>query len=410
MAVPPRGGPGTNQYATKGASTATIGRSSAQVAAAAAAVDRPAGTAWAARNRGWQDPLLPGFEFPHRGTIAWVSDDPRIVTAADRDAGVFYSAPGATRSSGAGRRELPEEPDEHRTCFERDRDRVLHSTAFRRLAGKTQVVVAPENDMVRTRLTHALEVSQVACSIARACGLNVELTDAIAKAHDCGHTPCGHAGEDAFDRFMPGGFDHAQWGADVALNDLNLCHETLDGVRNHSWSHPAPSTPEATVVAFSDRIAYLAHDLDDAFRAGVLSPGDIPDDVAALVGRDQRTMIHQFVGGVISGVQETGRVCVPVHYAETLAALRDFNHERIYNRPEAAEQADRSIRMLQRLVEWHADRPGQIPGGDPSWGRNTERSTRAAVEWLAGATDRYAIRLAQERLGWRESSLPSGVG
>jgi dGTPase len=162
--------------------------------------------------------------------------------------------PGATRSHGAGDRLRPEEPDPWRTCFERDRDRVLHSTSFRRLAGKTQVFVYPE-DHQRTRLTHALEVAQVAAGIARACGMNVALTEAIALGHDCGHGPGGHASEDALDPYLPEGFDHAPWGADVSLQSLNLCAETLDGIRNHSWSRPAPATPEGEVVSWADRIA-----------------------------------------------------------------------------------------------------------------------------------------------------------
>src|SRR3954463_14315646 len=165
-------------------------------------------------------------------------------------------APGATRARGAGHRAADEEPDEWRTCFERDRDRILHgTTAFRRLAGKTQVFIFPE-DHQRTRLTHALEVAQVATAIAAAVGLNVALTEAIALGHDCGHGPGGHASEDAFAPFIPGGFDHAVWGADVVLARLNLCEETLDGIRNHSWSRPVPATPEAAVVSWADRCAY----------------------------------------------------------------------------------------------------------------------------------------------------------
>ena len=151
-------------------------------------------------------------------------------------------APGATRAVGAGNRAVEEEPDPNRTCFERDRDRILHATAFRRLSGKTQVFVFPD-DHQRTRLTHALEVAQVATGIARAARLNVALTEAIALGHDCGHGPGGHASEDALTPYLDGGFDHAPWGADVSLAPLNLCAETLDGIRNHSWSRPAPSTP-----------------------------------------------------------------------------------------------------------------------------------------------------------------------
>ncbi len=175
--------------------------------------------------------------------------------------------PGSALAVGAGLRAIPEEPDDERTCFERDRDRIVHSTAFRRLAGKTQVVVYP-SDHQRTRLTHALEVAQVATAIARAAGVNVTLAEAIALGHDCGHGPGGHASEDAFDAFLPDGFDHGPWGADVVLAPLNLCAETLDGIRNHSWSRPAPATVEGEIVSWADRIAYCAHDLEDAVHAG----------------------------------------------------------------------------------------------------------------------------------------------
>jgi hypothetical protein len=184
------------------------------------------------------------------------------------DAGL---APGATRAVGAGRRAAPEEADPWRTCFERDRDRILHATAFRRLAGKTQVFVHPA-DHQRTRMTHALEVAQVATAIARACRLNVALTEAVALAHDCGHGPGGHASEDALSPFVTGGYDHAVWGADVVLAPLNLCAETLDGVRSHSWSRPAPATAEGEVVSWADRIAYVCHDFEDAV-AGHLHRG-----------------------------------------------------------------------------------------------------------------------------------------
>src|SRR5258708_657030 len=178
-------------------------------------------------------------------------------------------APGATLAHGAGDRPRPEEPDDERTCFERDRDRILHSQPFRRLAGKTQVFVFPD-DHQRTRLTHALEVAQVATAIARATRLNVALTEAIALGHDCGHGPGGHASEEALSPYLDGGYDHAVWGADVVPNPLNLFAERPAGIRNHSWSRPAPSTPEGAVVSWADRCAYTAHDLEDAARAGVV--------------------------------------------------------------------------------------------------------------------------------------------
>src|SRR4051794_3252522 len=192
-------------------------------------------------------------------------------------------APSATKVTGAGRRAVEEEPDPWRTCFERDRDRILHSSAFRRLAGKTQVFVFPD-DHQRTRLTHALEVAQVAVSVARALGLNIALTEAMALGHDCGHGPGGHASEDALSPYVPGGYDHAVWGADVTLAGLNLCAETLDGIRNHSWSRPAPATPEGEVVSWADRIAYVCHDFEDAVAAGIVAVDMLPDSVVERCG------------------------------------------------------------------------------------------------------------------------------
>ncbi|MFM7950245.1 MAG: HD domain-containing protein, partial [Acidimicrobiaceae bacterium] len=189
----------------------------------------------------------------------------------------------ATRSFGAGNRAIEEEPDKFRTCFERDRDRILHASSFRRLAGKTQVFVFPQ-DHQRTRLTHALEVAQVATSVARAIGVNVALTEAIALGHDCGHGPGGHASEDALSPYVDGGYDHAVWGADVTLVPLNLCLETLDGIRNHSWSRPAPKTPEGEIVSWADRIAYVCHDFEDAVAAGVVSPEQLPELVRTVCG------------------------------------------------------------------------------------------------------------------------------
>ena len=183
--------------------------------------------------------------------------------------GVHPVAPVAVKGDHArgGHRAIAEEPDRFRTCFERDLDRIHHSKAFRRLAGKCQVFLAPEDDHIRTRLTHAIEVCQVAVSIARPVGLNVALPAAAATGHDCGHGPAGHASEGALSPFVEGGYHHAVYGADVVLAPLNLCHETLDAIRNHSWNRPAPATPEGEVVAWADRIAYVCHDFEDAVAA-----------------------------------------------------------------------------------------------------------------------------------------------
>src|ERR1700733_13642760 len=210
-------------------------------------------------------------------------------------------APGATRASDAGDRAEPEQPDAWRTCFERDRDRILHATSFRRLAGKTQVFVFPR-DHQRTRLTHALEVAQVATAIARACRLNVALTEAIALGHDCGHGPGGHASEDALDPYVPGGFDHAPWGADVSLAPLNLCAETLDGIRNHSWSRPAPGTPEGEVVSWADRIAYVCHDFEDAVKSGIVTSSVLPAVVRERCGDRRGQQLGRFIDALVGTI------------------------------------------------------------------------------------------------------------
>lgn len=312
-------------------------------------------------------------------------------------------SPGATLSAPvAGRRARPEEPDLLRTCFEQDRDRILHSAAFRRLAGKTQVFVFPA-DHQRTRLTHALEVTQVAVAIARACRLNLALTEAIALGHDCGHGPGGHASEDAFSVFVPD-FDHAVWGADVTAAPLNLCAETLDGIRNHSWSRPAPQTPEGQVVGLADRVAYCAHDLEDAAATGLVSTGDLPPLVAERCGTTRSAQLHAFVTDIVATISRTGLVGMSEPMGEALAALRAFNHERIYLRAESVAQGRSVIELLQALVEHFTGRPEDLPaeyrrGPDP---------VIAAVEYVDGMTDRYACSTAVSLLGWDPDRLPRG--
>jgi dGTPase len=318
--------------------------------------------------------------------------------------------PGATRSSGAGHRAQPEEADEWRTCFERDRDRILHSSSFRRLAGKTQVFIFPD-DHQRTRLTHALEVAQVAGGIARATGLNVALTEAIALGHDCGHGPGGHASEEAFDLFLPGGFNHAPWGADVSLATLNLCSETLDGIRNHSWSRPAPTTPEGEVVSWADRIAYVCHDFEDAVACGIVTPAALPEIVRQRCGDRRGQQLGTFIDAMVATSLATGRIGMADEAAEALAAFRTFNYESIYLRDAARAQANAVIAMLQALVTYYLERPTLIPAvqeGHVSATTTTD-ATWAAVGYVAGMTDRYACRLAVEQLAWPEDQLPRAI-
>jgi dGTPase len=318
-------------------------------------------------------------------------------------------APGATRARGAGCRREPEAPDPGRTCFERDRDRILHATAFRRLAGKTQVFVFPA-DHQRTRLTHALEVAQVATSIARSLRLNVALTEAIALAHDCGHGPGGHASEDALDPYVDEGYDHAVWGADVVLAPLNLCVETLDGVRNHSWSRPAPATPEGEVVSWADRIAYVCHDFEDAASTGLVGAEQLPAVVRERCGDSRRLQLATFIAGVVDAAALDGRVGMVEPLAEALASFRLFNHEHVYLRPSSVTQGNRVVRLLRALVEHYAAQPAQLPPSHrhPDLVARAPEAYRAAVTYVGGMTDRFACERGVELLAWPTEELPIG--
>lgn len=376
-----------------------------KAAQAAKAAPSERSQAWAETTAGYAGG--PGVVQAHAGPGARLAAYPPMDRARREAIERESLRPGATLSGGAGERVRPEAPDPDRTCFERDRDRILHSTAFRRLAGKTQVFVFPA-DHQRTRLTHALEVAQVANGIGRAAGLNGALTDAIAIGHDCGHGPGGHASEEAFDDFLPEGYDHAVWGADVVLVPLNLCAQTLDGVRNHSWGRPAPATPEGEVVSWADRIAYCAHDFEDAVQAGVVSADDLPAEVAEVCGRTRRDQLGTFIGAVVSCIQDRGVVGMADEPAAALAALRRFNYDRIYSRPESIAQSRAVVAVLRALVEHFAATPGSLPPEhQPS--DHVPGPVRAAVAYVAGMTDRFAFTTAERVLDWPRDQLPRGI-
>ncbi len=327
-------------------------------------------------------------------------------------------ATNATQALGSGNRAIEEDPDPYRTCFERDRDRILHDSAFRRLAGKTQVFVFPD-DHQRTRMTHALEVTQVARSVAEALNLNVPLAEAMAIGHDCGHGPGGHASEDALSPYVSGGFDHARWGADVTLQPLNLCSETLDGIRNHSWSLPAPQTPEGEVLSWADRIAYVCHDFEDAVAAGIVTADMLPDLVAKRCGSDRSQQLGTFIRAMISATAITGRIGMTPDIAEALSEFRQFNYQHVYLRPASRQQADAVVSLLRALVEFYADRPHSIPTQTievalGEHGENVEAGSdsalRVAVAYVAGMTDRFACQQGLAQLSWDPAKLPQGIG
>ncbi|MEP7115626.1 MAG: HD domain-containing protein [Ilumatobacteraceae bacterium] len=359
---------------------------------------------WAATMQGHADGAV---AFAHADSWAGTGS-PSLVSRDQREAVEAHSlSPLATRAVGSGLRSIDETPDPWRTCFERDRDRILHASAFRRLAGKTQVFVFPD-DHQRTRLTHALEVAQVATSVARALGLNVDLTEAIALGHDCGHGPGGHASEDALSPYVEGGYDHAVWGADVTLTPLNLCVETLDGIRNHSWSRPAPATPEGEVVSWADRIAYVCHDFEDAVDARIVTPAALPDIVRSRCGERRSQQLGAFITAMIQAAGQTERIGMTTDAAEALAEFRRFNYDNVYLRPASQAQARSVISLLQALVEHYALHPQQLPDATDA-DAGSVAALHDAVTYVGGMTDRFACRQAVALLGWDTARLPQGI-
>jgi dGTPase len=310
--------------------------------------------------------------------------------------------PGAARSAESRGRERPEEPHPLRTAFQRDRDRILYSKAFRRLAHKTQVFLAPEGDHYRVRLTHTLEVVQVARTIARALRLNEDLAEAICLGHDVGHTPFGHLGEEVLTEFLGRPFHHSEQSLRIldvlephgTERGLNLTWEVRDGILNHTWSMPQPSTLEAKVARYADRIAYVNHDIDDALRAGVLSPGDLPAETRRLLGATSSERIDAMVGAVV-GVSMCGgsdgdeldiRMEAEVFHA--LMLTRTFLFDRVYQRPEVAAEQEETRRVLWTVCEHYRRHPEELP----SEGSPADDLETCLVDYVAGMTDRFARR------------------
>ena len=306
-------------------------------------------------------------------------------------------APAATRAVESRGRARAEPADPYRTAFERDRDRILHSKAFRRLKHKTQVFLNPDGDHYVTRLTHTLNVAQVGRSIAVALGLNEPLTEAICLGHDIGHAPFGHTGEEALTPYVDGEWQHAIHGVRVVeeLEPLNLTVEVLDGIRQSSWRNdPPPFTPEGWVCRYADRIAYLAHDVQDAVRAGVLTVDDVPGRFTAVFGPPGPAWIDAMVGEVIAASRQAGEVTMHPERREVMHQLRTWMFDRVYLREEARRQSQRAVRVIQDLVEWFAANPGEVPVASRAADAD---DLQAAVDHVAGMTDQYAIRAHDER-------------
>ena len=305
-------------------------------------------------------------------------------------------------------RPRPEEPraEDVRTCYQRDIDRIVHSKAFRRLMHKTQVFLQPEGDHYRTRMTHTLEVSRIAGTITRALGLNEDLAEAIAMGHDLGHTPFGHAGEDALSQCLGKPFRHNEQSlrvVDILEKDgqgLNLTYEVRMGILGHTGDY-WPETLEGQAVRRSDQIAYVNHDIDDAIRAGILTAEDIPRDIAAILGENQRDRINTLVCDMIFTSREAGSICMTPQIQKALADLRSFMFARVYHNPVAKGEESKARDMLQMLFRFYVDHPEQLPA-DFQPQLSFDGLGRTVCDYIAGMTDNYAIEK------FNEIFVPSG--
>ena len=299
-------------------------------------------------------------------------------------------------------RQRQEEECDIRTVYQRDRDRILHSKAFRRMKDKTQVFLAPKGDHYRTRLTHTLEVSQIARTIAKALRLNEDLVEAIALGHDLGHTPFGHAGERALNALNPDGFTHYEQSVRTAQilekngEGLNLTWEVRDGILNHRTSGH-PSTREGQVVRLSDKIAYIHHDMDDAQRAGIITEDDIPVTMRTFLGYTTRERLNTFVHNIIENSMDKDSISMSPDVFEAMMELRALMFRNVYENPVAKKEEDKAIKMLSELYEYYTDHPEVMSReyrelveyrGVPK--------EQAVCDYISGMTDQYSMEKFRE--------------
>ncbi len=284
----------------------------------------------------------------------------------------------------------PATPDDLRSEFQRDRDRIIHSKSFRRLMHKTQVFLSPEADHYRTRLTHTLEVMQIARTIARALRLNEDLCEAIALGHDLGHTPFGHAGERVLQRCYDAEFTHYRQSLRVVdiLEKLNLTYEVRDGILRHTTG--GAQTLEGRVIWHADRIAFINHDIDDACRAGILSPDDIPLELRSALGTTHSGRIATMVMSVIEESNKVGDIAVGEEVGDATAELHKFLYERVYFNPAAKGEEGKAEAMLELLYNYFSNNPDKLPEEYRAM-LDTEGSARVAADYISGMTDRYAV-------------------
>lgn len=342
---------------------------------------------WLATSHGHDDQLFDGARTPHHnGHVVTLQIGKPLSRVQRERAEDSYMRGGATRARKAGERVITEEPDPYRTCYEVDRDRITDSPQFRRLAQVKQAFLFPAPTQ-RTRLDHTLEVAGIARRIATPLRLNATLAEAIALGHDCGHAPGGHAGEDALSPYVEQEFDHAVWGADETLPSLNLCTETLDGIRNHSWSRPCPSTPEAQVVSIADRVAYVTHDLEDARTIGI---DWVTPDAARILGDEPTQWRDALIGDAIVTTARFGAVSISPEALTALGSLRSLCNKAIYMRPASEAENAAIVDVIRFVVE------SLVEDHEP---------LGVAVRRVAAMTDREVCDRAVE-LGYKEDALP----
>ena len=310
-------------------------------------------------------------------------------------------SPYAAFSTDTKGREREDDKCAIRLDYQRDRDRILHSKSFRRLKDKTQVFLTPEGAHYRTRLTHTLEVAQNARTIARALRLNEELTEAIALGHDLGHTPFGHAGERALDRLCPFGFSHSEQSVrtveklEKAGLGLNLTYEVRDGIKNHQ-TIGKPNTLEAKIVRFSDKIAYMHHDMDDAIRAGILVESDIPKKISDIAGGSTGERLDYFIQDLVSNSYGENDIRLSELADKTMIKLREFMFERVYQNREAKREEQKAEAMIETLYKYYLDRFELIPDDISKLLETGDSREMLVCDYISAMTDRFAIAQYQE--------------
>lgn len=312
-----------------------------------------------------------------------------------------YLSPYASLSMNSQGRQKPEVECDIRPAFQRDRDKILHCKAFRRLKDKTQVFLSPEGDHYRTRLTHTLEVSQNARTIAKALKLNEDLVEAIALGHDLGHTPFGHAGERALDRVSPLGFEHNRQSVRIVERlerkgqGLNLTFEVRDGILNHQ-TEGMPHTLEGKVVRLSDKISYIHHDMDDAVRAGILTEDDVPKEIRDVIGSTPSERLDHFVHDIVTNSMGRNDICMSEPIGNAMQAMRQFMTERVYRNSVAKSEEGKAEALMETLYEYFMKHVDEMPEEFIHLLSEGEHREQIVCDYVGSMTDRFAVALYED--------------